>query len=212
MGWAIEWEPASKEWLLSLPENLKKWCAESFQEAIDWELDAVVIAMRAVAPSFEGDLRSSINRITGKVLSSIGPRHANTIANGAVGLKPDKTIVNANDVVTAPTPFSYGRAKHDGAREHVVALYNPRGGKLSKNRAKLVRQLKSYGGKWARLPDNPTKATFGNHKNDQDFPPPFVTVNPEKTKVDYITGFGTMTLLDNVADRGFKSLAGKWSA
>lgn len=213
-----EWEPSSREWLVNLPENLRKWCKESFQEAIDYELDIIAMAAKAEVSkfSFEGNLQRSINRITSGVgkrkFFSTGDR--SIIAQGVVALYPDKTIVDPEDVVTAPTPFSYGMAKHSpGAKAHVVKLYNPRTGKSTKSRAKLVRQLKAFGGKWAQLPDAPTEDTWKSaDANSKDFPPPYVTVDPQKTATDYLTGYAIPAVLDRVVERGWPSLAEKFSA
>lgn len=215
MTWEIEWSPESRAWLQDLPNNLRRWCRDSFQSAVDIELDVVVVTARqeAARMTFEGDLVGSINRtsfVIGRGMRG-GPA---VIARGMVSLSPDATIVDASDVLHALTPFSYGWAKHaPGAGEHRVMLYNPRTGGSTKNRQKLVRYLKSKGPNWDQLPAAPTKETWEG-PGAKDLPPPFVTVHPHLTATNYLLGqvdAGGDPLLSLIVERAYDALAAQWS-
>ena len=217
MEWQIEWSPESQAWLQDLPNNLGGWCCQAFQDAVDVGLDSVVVTARQEVARFDGDLAGSINRT-----SFVIPRRRGRgwgaateviIARGMVSLSPDATIVDASDVLHAPTPFSYGWAKHaPGADEHRVMLYNPRTGGSTKNRQKLVRYLKSRGSNWDQLPDAPTRETWEG-PDAKDLPPPFVTVHPQRTATNYLLGqvdAGGDPLLSLIVERACDALAVQW--
>lgn len=192
MDFEIRWDDASKVWIDTIPERLTTSLRNGLIRAIRSGLAEALRSARAgMRPfRFEGDAEDALNTLSIRV-------ERDSIKAG-IGFTKSSVIVDSDDVVTAPQPFNYAWAKESayGADAHRVWLYNPRTGGSTPNRAKLVRWLKAHGGNWDKLPDAPTKETWNDkRREDTDFPPPFVDVDPNKSATDYLT-----SLIENDGD------------
>ena len=184
MELSFKWDTASQLWIDTLPARLDDALKTGMVRAIKSGM-AVALGssrFRASGFKFEGDIARD--------LGLFGLKVKDGTVEMSLGFIGGKVIVDASDVLTAPTPFNYGWAKEasEPAKAHTVWLYNPRTGKSTRSRAKLVRWLKQQGGIWGMLPDAPTKETWNKKGNAENFPPPFVKVDPSKSATDFITG------------------------
>lgn len=184
------WEEDSQRWIDGLSERMGRafttGLSLAFKDGMAWALKS----SRSHIPRFELWAQKS--------LTIYGFESTADMVTMTLGFGNDDVFVDDSDVVEAPTPFNYAWAKESSepAKAHPVCLYNPRTGESTRNRAKLVRWLKSKGGNWWKLPDEPTKATWdhkGSKADRENFPPPFVYVTPEKTASAYITWLYTGT-------------------
>jgi hypothetical protein len=181
MELSFKWDDASSAWIDTLPQRLNNSLRSGAVQAIKSGLAEALRLARSSIPTFEYDAV--------RALGLFGLSEQPESVRMSLGFVRDSVYVDESDVWDkAQSPYNYAWAKEssDAAKPHRVWLYNPSTGGSTKNRAKLVRWLKSKGGKWDQLPDAPTKETW-NAKRDESFPPPYVDVDPSKTATDYIT-------------------------
>lgn len=179
----IKWDASSAAWIGTLPQRLNNSLRSGLVQAIKSGLAEGLRLARSSIPKFEQDAANSL----GVFGLKIGPDRVRM----SLGFVSDAVYVGDIDLQKKQlSPFNYAWAKEaeSAAEPHRVWLYNPSTGESTRNRAKLVRWLKDQGGKWGRLPDAPTRETWNEKKfGDDEFPPPYVDVNPAKTATSYIT-------------------------
>jgi hypothetical protein len=208
IDYSFAWEEDSQRWIDGLSGRMDHafttGLSLAFKDGMAWALKS----SRSNIPRFEFWAQRS--------LAIYGFKSTADMVTMTLGFGNEDVFVDDSDVVDAPRPFNYAWAKESSepAGPHQVWLYNPRTGKSTKNRAKLVRWLKANGGggpDWGKLPDEPTKDTWnrkGSKADRENFPPPFVYVTPEKTASAYITWLHTGTK-DALSPLGRKILENK---
>lgn len=200
-----EWASASAAWIDAMPklmhDAVRKFAMIAMREALKTGRDLA----RGEVMVFDGGLRDAIQYAKPEL-------HSGEVS-GAIYVD-NSTLVEDIDVgPKSHPPYNYGSAKHSpGHGEHIVYLYNPKTGKSTKSREKLVRWLKANkGGRYIDMPDAPDKEYFNKTKGAG---PPFVTVDPSKTAKPYLSFLVANNgnpLAGMIADRFFAGVRAEWS-
>lgn len=180
-----QWDEASLGWIEHIPERMGDALIKGLSLSIKNGMAYALRSSRSSIPKFEGDGEAS--------LAIFDFESDTTHVSMTLGFKGKKWRIADIDVDEAPKPYNYlwGKEKSEPAKAHEVWLYNPKTGRSTAGRRKLVRYLKQQGGKWIQLPNAPTKETWnrkGTREEKKNFPPPYVYVAPYKTATDFITG------------------------
>ena len=188
VDFSIAWDEDSIRWIDGLTERLGDALITGLSLAFKSGMSWAWKTSRSNVPKFENWAQDSLNLF--------GFKSDNNSVTMSLGFTSSRIFVDDSDVVKNLHPFNYAWAKESSeeTESHIVWLYNPRTGKSTKNRKKLVRWLKMYGaGKpdWSKLPAAPTAKFWNKTRTKEErlnFPPPFVYVSPDKTATAFITG------------------------